>query len=301
MQQLERRTWSGVEVRVRNGPKGPRITGHAAVFRSPSLDLGGFVEEIDEHAFDRTLKSGGAIRSFFNHDPRHVLGTVENGTLKVWTDSRGLVFEVDPPKTTWATDLIESIRRQDIRGASFQFRVRDRGDRWSNRPDGTSVRTLLDVDLLELGPVTVPAYPAADSQVRAMLEARSLRLDSRGRVQPATPTTTAGRRAQLEALRQRFAEEDERAAARQCIAATGTFTPLDHASQERRREWTRCLREQRERLPRADFSTVLALAEKRFQLGQAVPPGAPRTDPELCRRFQADLAAQLDRRAAAGW
>ncbi len=167
--------FSLVELRDATDDQGPLIVGHAAVFSSPSLDLGGFREIIQPGAFKRSLRAnGGDLKSFFNHDPSFVLGRVDNKTLKVKEDAKGLAFEVSPPDTTWASDLLVSLKRGDIRDASFSFSVRT--DKWET-VKGENLRTLIDVDLHELGPVTNGAYPAADSQVRAMLEARGIKLD----------------------------------------------------------------------------------------------------------------------------
>ena len=164
-----------LEVRAATAESGPVIAGHGAVFGSPSLDLGGFQEVIDARAFNRTLKDGGLVMSYFNHDPHFVLGRTDNDTLTLRKDKTGLLFEVTPPETTWAADLLASMARADIRDASFAFQVVK--DSWEERPDGTQLRTLLDVDLFEIGPVSRGAYPKADSQIRAMLESRGIKLD----------------------------------------------------------------------------------------------------------------------------
>lgn len=165
----------GVELRDGGESTTTLIRGHAAVFDSPSLDLGGFREIVAPGAFKRTLKApGNDIRSFLNHDPNYVLGRTGNKTLSVAEDLEGLAFQVQPPATTWAMDLLESMRRGDIADASFAFRTIK--DRWETLADNTQLRTLLEVELYELGPVAMGAYPAAESQVRALLEQRMRQL-----------------------------------------------------------------------------------------------------------------------------
>lgn len=151
---------------VRDDGDGPLIVGHGAVFNSPSLDLGGFREIVDAKAFSKTLRENKDIMSFFNHDANHVLGRTSAKTLRVSVDDEGLAYEVRPPETSWAADLMVSIRRGDIRGSSFMFDVVK--DTWGQSDDGQVVRTLKEVRLYELGPVTFPAYPAADSAVRSI-------------------------------------------------------------------------------------------------------------------------------------
>ena len=175
---------TGVEVRAGGDGGAPLIQGYAAVFNSPSLDLGGFREQIAPGAFKRSLRSGNKL-SFFNHDPSMVLGSTRAKTLTVAENLEGLAYQVEPPDTQWARDLLVSMQRGDIGDASFTFRAVK--DRWEVLEDGTQLRTLLEVELVELGPVTMGAYPAADSQVRTMLEARGLRLDDTNTALPSDP------------------------------------------------------------------------------------------------------------------
>jgi phage head maturation protease len=52
-----------------------------------------------------------------------------------------------------------------VKGSSFSFTVPSGGDSWAIE-DGRSVRTITRIDsLLDVGPVTFPAYPDADVTV----------------------------------------------------------------------------------------------------------------------------------------
>lgn len=152
---------------VRDEGDGPIIHGYGAVFDVPSLDLGGWRERIKPGAFKRTLKNNPDVMSFFNHDPNHVLGRTSAGTLTVTEDFHGLAYQVKPPDTQWASDLLVSMRRGDVRGSSFMFDVVKA--EWAKAEDGVDERIVSEVRLYELGPVTMPAYPAADSGVRSLL------------------------------------------------------------------------------------------------------------------------------------
>lgn len=158
------------EMRVTKNPEGnPRIEGHAAVFNRKSLDLGGFVEMIAPGTFSRTLKTAD-VRGLFNHDPNYVLGRSAAKTLRMSEDSKGLLFDNDPPDTQWARDLMVSIERGDISQMSFGFRVVK--DQWDEgkRP---VLRTLMDVDLMDAGPVTFPAYPQTSVGIRSLCQSLS--------------------------------------------------------------------------------------------------------------------------------
>ena len=166
-----------VELRVaRAEDKPPRIEGHAAVFDKKSVDLGGFVEIVKPGAFARTLKTSD-VRGLFNHDRNFVLGRMSAGTLRMTEDSRGLLFDNDPPDTQWARDLLVSIERGDISQMSFSFRaVKEQWDE-SAKP---VLRSLLDVDLADAGPVTMPAYPQTDVKVRSLLVSAGIDWDALG-------------------------------------------------------------------------------------------------------------------------
>lgn len=164
MKKLEQREFTieskRSEVRaVREEGKPARLTGYAAPFNSESEDLGGFREVISPGAFVDTLKDD--IRGLVNHETRLVIGRTSAGTMKLWEDPRGLAFEIDPPDTSYAKDLLVSIERRDVTGMSFRFYLEDSKDeRWA-RFNGQWIRTLLRVRLVEVSPVTFPAYGAS--------------------------------------------------------------------------------------------------------------------------------------------
>ena len=150
------------------------IAGYGAVWNSPSYDLGGFKEIVAPGAFTRSLKSREDVFAFFNHSPMQPLGSRKAGNLKVMEDERGLHYEIKLPNTTYANDVAEGIRAGVIRGSSFSFQVRE--DAWHTEK-GIQVRTLLDVDVSELGPVVMPAYGKTTAQVRSLLAERGITLD----------------------------------------------------------------------------------------------------------------------------
>lgn len=167
---IERRTYAVQEFRVdQETDAPPKIIGHAALFDSLSENLGGFRERIASGAFAETLKTAD-IRALFNHDPNFVLGRNKAGTLRLKEDKTGLAIEIDPPETQTARDLIVSMKRGDINQMSFGFRTVE--DRW-NKVDGEWIRTLLEVELFDVSPVTYPAYTQTDVAVRSLEKIRA--------------------------------------------------------------------------------------------------------------------------------
>lgn len=166
--QIERRYQSKLKIQKREDGS-PVIAGYVAVFDQLSVNLGGFREKIQRGAFANTIKTDD-IRALLNHDPNNVLGRTKNNTLRLAEDEVGLVMEIDPPDTQTARDLVVSLERGDIDQGSFGFRVNLRGDRWEEDPNtGTVIRTLLDVKLYDVSPVTFPAYPQTSVGLRSLL------------------------------------------------------------------------------------------------------------------------------------
>jgi uncharacterized protein len=163
--EFEVRTFNA-EFREQDGKK--IIRGYPIVFNKLSEDLGGFKEEVAPEAVARTIEKDD-IRALFNHDSNYVLGRNKAGTLRLAPDERGLGFEIDIPETQWARDLQESIKRGDITGGSFGFRVNN--EQWNSEKGKIPVRRLLDISLRDVSIVTFPAYPQTSVKTRDYLSA----------------------------------------------------------------------------------------------------------------------------------
>lgn len=156
------------ELRVKKSDDGKaKIAGYATKFapNAMSEDLGGFREQIHPNAFNKCLTANPDVRGLWNHDPNHILGRTTAGTLRLQVDNVGLQYEIDPPDTTVARDLMVSMERGDITQSSFGFVCIN--DDWRQDIDGTIVRTVLEAELFDVSPVTFPAYPDATSGVRS--------------------------------------------------------------------------------------------------------------------------------------
>jgi HK97 family phage prohead protease len=171
--ELERRTTPAAGLTVVTEER-PRIVGHAALFDTPSEDLGGFRERIRPGAFADSLASDD-IRALFNHDPNLILGRNRSGTLILSEDDKGLRIEIDPPDTQSSRDLMVSIGRGDVNQMSFGFVVRSNGQVWEKDNDGRVMRTLTAVRLFDISPVVFPAYPETAVAVRALNRWQSVR------------------------------------------------------------------------------------------------------------------------------
>ena len=146
--------------------QGRKVTGYVAVFNSET-DLGEFRERIAPGAFRSTLAAGRNIRALYDHQTGAVLGTTQARTLELREDDKGLAFSLELPDTTVGRDVAELVRRGDVSGCSFGFRVNQGGDKWEIR-SGVSIRTLTDVILAEVTLTADPAYADTELALRSM-------------------------------------------------------------------------------------------------------------------------------------
>jgi len=154
----EKRTMGTIEVRESEGDD-MTLEGYAAVYNSET-DLGHFREVIKPGAFDEVLDND--VRALINHDPNLILGRTTNGTLELSVDERGLKYRVKLGDQQYAKDFYESVKRGDISQSSFAFTI--------DKQSWNEERTVRSVDkvrqLLDVSPVTYPAYAAATVQAR---------------------------------------------------------------------------------------------------------------------------------------
>lgn len=152
----ERRILPVSEMRiVRADDKLPKIIGYAAVFNKLSEDFYGWREKIAQGAFTNTIKTDD-IRALVDHDSSKILGRNTAGTLMLEENTKGLKVTITPPDTNIGRDIVTSIERGDISGMSFGFKTIT--DEW-NTKDKEEIRTLKEVKLFDVSPVTFPAYP----------------------------------------------------------------------------------------------------------------------------------------------
>lgn len=144
---------------VRNADEGklPTLVGYAAKF-DKRANLGWYQEEIAAGAFAESLKRGDDVRALWNHSTSAPLGRRSAGTLRVSEDTIGLRVEIDLPQTSAGRDVLESVTRGDVDGMSFGFRANRVEWQFDGEDEKNDVRRLLEVDLIEVSPVTFPAY-----------------------------------------------------------------------------------------------------------------------------------------------
>ena len=172
MSEFELRTLSEpIELRK----SGDKITavGYAIVYNRLSANMGGFVEMAAPGLADKTIQEQD-IRALVDHDISKIIGRSGAGTLRLESDGTGLRYEIDLPDTTVGRDIAVSLDRGDVVGSSFGFRALE--DEWSETEQGFPLRTLKQIVLRDVGPVTFPAYPDASAALRSLADNSGLEL-----------------------------------------------------------------------------------------------------------------------------
>lgn len=128
-----------------------KLEGYALVFDSPTK-IGSTTEIISRDALKNCDMQDVAF--FANHETQSIPLARTPNTLNLVVDERGLKFTAILPDTETARSVYESVKRGDMRGCSFAFKVADGGDSW----DGNN-RTIRSIEkIYECSVVTYPAY-----------------------------------------------------------------------------------------------------------------------------------------------
>jgi hypothetical protein len=155
---------------------GPRIYGYAAIFNQKTRLFRGLWEQVAPGAFSESLdlvaRKKHNVVALWQHDMSQPLGDIASGTLRVWQDDKGLAYAVNPGKTTYGLNLIENVKRGVVRQSSFGFDILDHSD-LRDQETKEVTRTLKNVRLWDVSPVTIGAYPQTEGlDVREMRSAK---------------------------------------------------------------------------------------------------------------------------------
>lgn len=156
-----------------DGEESRTIRGYAAVFNADNSQLDqegrGFTERLDPHCFDGVVGRSD-VCALYEHDyAPGILARSTNGkgTLKLSVDDEGLLCEFDAPRTTLGDNVLESVRRGDLRGMSFAFTVK--ADEWETDGNDNYTRTIKQVEqLFDVSLVAMPAYDKTSVSLRAI-------------------------------------------------------------------------------------------------------------------------------------
>ena len=166
----------GMEVRAETGDDFIRITGRGAVFNK-WYPVFGFQERIAPGAFKKTLRENPDIRGMYNHNPDFLLGRTKSGTMDVSEDTRGLNYEIRAdPLDPQSQSVARKIARGDVDGSSIAMVVNKQ--EWKEKDGVPTHRTVLETELIETGPVTMPASPTTTAKIARAAQLSGIDIDA---------------------------------------------------------------------------------------------------------------------------
>lgn len=179
-----RRKYAGQEFRAADQDGEKHLTGHAAVFNSPT-DIAGYFEEIIEPgAFDGCDLTD--VPFFVNHRDNKIplarsRNNNGNSTMKLSVDLTGLAMDakVDTENNQEARAVYSAVERGDVSGMSFSFRVKEQ--KWENLDTRYPTRRIIKFGkVYDVSVVNDPAYEETDISARdkEALESARAALDS---------------------------------------------------------------------------------------------------------------------------
>ncbi len=151
-------------VEIRSGGNGRQIGGYAAVFGQLSKPLHFGLERIDTGFFNEArAQNWPGVVCRYEHEKLYLLGSTFGGTLRLNVDTRGLDYVCDVPQHR--DDVLELVQRRDVNSSSFAFTGAI--DSWDYR-DQHPVRTLLSANIVDVAPVSCPAYSGTSAALRSL-------------------------------------------------------------------------------------------------------------------------------------
>lgn len=153
------------EFQTRESESGPVAEGTFVVFNSPTELYEGYFEQVEKGAINIERDSKlHDIAALANHNDDLPLARYNNKTLELWVDDEGLKGRIhfnkeDSDSMNWYQRIKSGVVYQN----SFGFYIKD--SHTEKRDDGTILNTITDLELIEVSPVTFPAYK--DTEIAA--------------------------------------------------------------------------------------------------------------------------------------
>lgn len=158
-QNAEIRVASVIGARVSVESTGRKLKLFVVPYKHGYCDMGAYIERYAPGCFTGGLNQDPAVT--WNHNCAYILGRVSAGTAVFTEDDNGVSVECNPPDTTWANDLLKSVARGDVPGASAGFFILK--DQWIESP--TRTRIILKARMREAAVCAFPAYTGTQSIV----------------------------------------------------------------------------------------------------------------------------------------
>ena len=149
------------------------IYGKPIVFDTPTTihdPAGEYIEIIRSGALDGADLNDS--RLLYNHDVNKIPLARTPKTMSFNLTTAGLEMRAELPNTASGKEIYEAVRRGDLSGMSFAFKVPKGGDSYDPL---TNTRTIYKIEkVYEVSIVPYPAYPTTSVEARALMEPREI-------------------------------------------------------------------------------------------------------------------------------
>lgn len=152
------------------------LEGRAIVFDQATTindPVGSYKEIIKRGALDGADLTD--VRLLFNHDLNRVPLARTPKTMSLKVDPVGMTIRATLPDTESAREVYESVKRRDLTGMSFAFKVPEDGDSYDPK---TNTRTITKIEkVYECSIVQFPAYSQTSVEARSVMSESQKRLE----------------------------------------------------------------------------------------------------------------------------
>lgn len=171
MAEKEVRSLSG-QIQIRSVPDNAEsrvIEGYVLLFESESKPMYDFTEVIRSGALTQETVNKCDVVALFDHNrSRGILARSTNGagSLKLTVDEKGLRYEFEAPNTALGNEMLELLKRGDLRESSFAFSCSS--DTWLRRDHDEFTRYIDEIEAIyDVSIVINPAYSGTDVKCRS--------------------------------------------------------------------------------------------------------------------------------------
>jgi HK97 family phage prohead protease len=151
------------------GDSGLTLTGVPIVYDTPTVidsPAGRYTEIIRRGALDSADLTDA--RLLYNHDLTKVPLARTPKTMTLERGPAGLNMAAVLPDTEEARSVYTAVKRGDLSGMSFAFKIPQGGDRWNRE---TRTREILKIEkVYEISIVPFPAYPETSVEARSVVQ-----------------------------------------------------------------------------------------------------------------------------------
>ena len=154
------------------------LTGRTIVFDTPTTihdPAGEYIEIIKSGSLDHADLSD--VRLLYNHDLSKVPLARTPKTMQLNVDQAGMTFTASLADTEEARAIHEAVKRGDLSGMSFAFKVPDGGDTYNSLTNTREINRIEKV--LECSVVPFPAYPTTSIEARSLIASGLKNLEAR--------------------------------------------------------------------------------------------------------------------------